>query len=165
MSEFWPHLVGYSFAAFIGDFFVRHIVTELWKGLGATEKPKDPIRPSALHPQLVGFIERFLYVCAIQMGAPEFIGFWLAVKVGGQWNRWSEGTDREGPRNVAGREFFNVFLIGNGLSIAYSIVGAKTIAWLLDSEFRLGIGVPVALCILTSTLWLYVRSKMDSDKA
>jgi hypothetical protein len=109
MIHFWPHIFGYFFAVFISDFFVRHIVSDLWKDLGATKRHKDPIRPSSLHPQIVGLIERFLYVSSILIGVPEFIGIWLAIKVGGQWKRWSEELQLK-VIELLQVEIFNVFL-------------------------------------------------------
>ena len=91
------YLIGFLFAIFVGDFFVKHIVDELWSDIGAVNAPRDPIRPNPFHPRMVGFIERTLYVISIQINSPQFIGVWLAVKVAGQWKRWNGNSPPKDP--------------------------------------------------------------------
>jgi hypothetical protein len=62
----------------------------------------------------LGICERISYTGALLLGVPGWIGVWLAVKVAAQWQRW---TGQE-------RATFNVFLIGNLLSIFFSVLGA-----------------------------------------
>lgn len=63
-------------------------------------------------PAFVGFAEAILYPTALLIGQPEFIGFWLALKVAGQWKEWESGYQ--------GRARFNRFLVGSALSIMVS---------------------------------------------
>ena len=62
----------------------------------------------------LGICERASYTAAILLGAPGWIGVWLAIKVAAQWHRW-QGEERA---------TYNVFLIGNILSIFFGILGA-----------------------------------------
>ena len=62
----------------------------------------------------LGMCERVTYTVSILLGAPTWIGVWLAIKVAAQWNRW-QGEERA---------TYNVFLIGNLLSVLCSLVGA-----------------------------------------
>jgi hypothetical protein len=62
----------------------------------------------------LGVCERASYTAAILLGAPSWIGVWLAIKVAAQWTRW-QGDERA---------TYNVFLIGNILSIIFGFVGA-----------------------------------------
>jgi hypothetical protein len=68
-----------------------------------------------------------------QVGSPEFIGVWLALKVAGQWKNWTESWSIEVDGRtiqVVGREVFNIFLLGNALSVGFAAIGAKLIDWL-----------------------------------
>lgn len=157
MIEYWPYLVCFFYAIIVGDFFVRKVVNELWKEYKGNQNFDQLLRPSVIHPQIVGIIERSLYVSALIMGNPEFIGLWLAVKVAGQWNRWSEGIENNNMEIIPGRAFFNIFLIGNGLSIAFAIIGFQFIAWFYQSKLSAAIIVPILLCLSSWILVLYIR--------
>jgi Na+-driven multidrug efflux pump len=45
----------------------------------------------------------------------------------------------------------NIFLIGSGLSIAYSIVGAQLIGAIDSEKWSIAVGLPVALLLGTFT--------------
>ena len=62
----------------------------------------------------LGIAERSLYFFAFLVGAPSWIGVWLAIKVAVQWHRWPTGE----------RAIYNIFLIGNALSILSALGGA-----------------------------------------
>lgn len=71
--------------------------------------------------ELLGIIERGLYTTSIIMGVPAWIPAWLALKVAARWQRW------QGEERVT----YNVFLIGNGLSVAFGVIGA----WIALGKF------------------------------
>lgn len=73
-------------------------------------KPKPPATLS-IH---LGIIERILYSSAFMLGAPSWVAVWLGVKVAVQWNRW-KGEERA---------TYNVFLIGNAISILFGFIGS-----------------------------------------
>jgi hypothetical protein len=88
-------------------------------------------------PVLVGICENIMYPTALIIDHSEFIGVWFAVKVAGQWVRWTGETDRPKDNKqieVANeaRRRFNRFLVGNSLSImaAFATYGALKI-WVL----------------------------------
>ena len=62
----------------------------------------------------LGIVERGLYTTALLIGAPSWIAVWLALKVAAQWKRWQSDE----------RASYNVFLIGNAISVAFGILGA-----------------------------------------
>lgn len=61
----------------------------------------------------VGMLERFLYTMALLAGQPLWFGVWLALK---GLHRWSSFESHE--------PSYNIFLIGNGLSVAFGVLGA-----------------------------------------
>ena len=71
----------------------------------------------------LGICERVFYTAAILMGMPTWIGVWLGIKVAVHWKRWT-GEDRG---------TYNIFLIGNLLSIAFGWIGA----WIARGYFRI----------------------------
>ncbi len=138
-----PYVIGYLGAVVIAHFPIKFIVDELWKSVGTTSDD----RPHPWHPHLVGILERILYVTFFLLGKPEFIGFWLALKGVGKWRRWSNN-----------RYIFNIFLIGNALSVGYSIVGAKLIDWYSSGEWSFVIVVPISLLLATLFLWCVIKN-------
>jgi len=79
-----------------------------------------------------------MYPTALIIGHGEFIGVWFAIKVAGQWVRWTgEATNTNASESVEianeARRRFNRFLVGNVLSImaAFSTYGALKI-WVLN---------------------------------
>lgn len=73
-------------------------------------KPKPP-GPLSIP---LGILERVLYVAAFILGMPGWVAVWLGVKAAVQWNRW------KGEERVT----YNVFLIGNAISILFGFIGA-----------------------------------------
>lgn len=77
-------------------------------------KDLDSGKPKRTLTIPLGICERTSYTAAILLGVPTWIGVWLAIKVAAQWRRW-QGEERA---------TYNVFLIGNILSIFFGLVGA-----------------------------------------
>jgi hypothetical protein len=131
MYHLFPHFLGYAFAIFIGHYFVYHLVERLWKSIGES----NPKRPGMWLPEIIGHVERPLYVAALSSDASAFIGVWLVLKVAGNWSAWKDGITQEQKdgiiqenKRLEGHTIFNIFVIGNGASIAYAMVGALFIA-------------------------------------
>jgi hypothetical protein len=76
----------------------------------------------------------------------------LALKVAGKWTRWEKGEGK-----VSGRSIYNIFLMGSGLSVAYSTIGAKIITWRHTDKYVEVFSVPIILTAGTIVLWLWVR--------
>lgn len=145
--EVWlAYAIGYAFSVFLGNFFIGRVVDQLWKSVGwtgDTRHNKTNIRPGAWIPPITGFVERVLFTASLQIGKPEFIGIWLAVKVASQWKRWSEEEHRSR---------FQIFLIGNGLSVLYGGVGFKIIEWISSGGWVKALIVAAAVVLMTEGL-------------
>ena len=154
----WTYLLGYLFSVFVGSFvMVRLVVNAMWKGLGwKGDLSEDTIRPYAWHPIAVGCLDSVLYTSAWLANKPEFIGVWLAIKVAGKWDRWTKDGDVNG-KKIHGRTFFNIFLIGSGLTVLYSVIGAKIIGWLTSQMYSMAIIVPVILVMGTLILFIFAQ--------
>lgn len=154
MNEFWWQyfagwrtIVGFAFSIFVGHYFINKIMEDLWVTFPDPEREKG----KALSGSLLGCIERFLYTTSWLVGLPEFIGLWLLIKSVGAWKR-----DKQG---------YNVFLIGNGLSISYGVVGGVFITCPgYYSLIRIVI-YPIFLVLLTIFFlqWLKHSDKKDNE--
>ena len=88
-------------------------------------------------PALLGVCEGVLYPTAFLVGHAEFIGFWLLLKVAGQWPRWGlDSSQQKRPDDDSlheGRRRYYQFLIGNALAV---LAGVGTYAsmkiWVLQ---------------------------------
>ena len=156
------YAIGYLFSVLVGHFFVAMVADQMWQSIGWKPAKSARFRPDAWQPRVLGVIERFLYTSSLLVGKAEFIGFWLAVKVAGQWKRWSEDQESDGV-HVSGRSIYQNFLIGNGLSILFSIVGYKLIEWLPQRKYTEALCVPVSLMALTMIIYFWIR-RSDAEK-
>jgi hypothetical protein len=155
MNMWWPYVIGYLFAIVIAHFPISWVVNRMWESIGWAKDNKERIRPASWQPSILGCVERALYVAFFQLGKPEFISVWLAMKIAGHWKGWSEDREYEGGV-ITGRMVYNIFLIGSALSIGYAVTGAKLVEWCLRQEWSLAIGVPVSLLLATSVLGYWV---------
>jgi hypothetical protein len=95
----------------------------------------EDVKPVYLWPPLlVGSCEAILYPTALLIGKAEFIGVWLALKVAGHWSLWTG--------DYKGRNRFNMFLIGNALSIITAFVFARIIQTMLHDAMS-GVTLPL----------------------
>ncbi len=67
----------------------------------------------------LGIAERALYTTGFLIGLPEIISIWLALKVAVRWSVWNHKNRRN---------TYNLFLIGNALSVLLSYLGASIAA-------------------------------------
>lgn len=149
-------VAGYAFALIIGHWLLAFVIDKLWQKTGASRIILREPSLAARLPQLVGLVERSLYVASFQIGKPEFIAVWLALKVAGQWKRWEETGTADGSE-ISGRLVYNLFLIGSGLSVAFATVGAQLIGYIRDRNWPLVVVVPSALVLGTLVLQLMAR--------
>jgi hypothetical protein len=70
----------------------------------------------------VGFVERILYTLALCIGASQWIGLWIGVKVATRWR--SKSDPAFGPTD-------NIWLLGTSLSILFSCLGALIVGHLM----------------------------------
>ena len=86
---------------------------------GAPPKKKKKGVPTLSVP--LGIVERTIFWIALIAKIHILIGLWLALKVTVKWSRWKE----EKYRGV-----YNIFLIGTGLNLILSFIGA----WIVLGE-------------------------------
>lgn len=106
-------ILGYLFSALIGAIVLWVLIEKL--GWSYLEKHEVPAKEPGLLTLPMGIVERLLFTTAFLVGTPSIIGFWVALKVAVQWDRWS--TKRQ-------RGTYNLFLIGTALSILFGYLGA-----------------------------------------
>ena len=129
-SNWWTYVVGFGFSVFAPLLVrMRNIQDHLFFYLGGTKADQE----SEL-PQLVGILKRLIYTAAMLATAPEVIAAWLVLKVAGSWKGWAEVYETQDGKKINGRLLFQTFLIGTVHSLAYGIVGAKIIQWLIGGH-------------------------------
>jgi hypothetical protein len=149
-------VAGYGYSIVLGHFLIYFLIRSLWRGLGYEHGSENDLGHRE-HPKMVGVLERTLYSAAWQFRRPEFIAVWLALKVAARWNLWSE--DKEvGGRIVSGRSVFNIFLIGNGFSICYGVMGALMSEWMKEGPLARSLVIPGILVVGTLAFWLWARA-------
>jgi hypothetical protein len=89
----------YSFSTIIAQFPISFVVGRMWASVGVKPSNASILRPHAWTSKMVGLVERGLYIFALQIGTPEFIGIWLAIKVAGSWQRWTDGLQLDKKNN------------------------------------------------------------------
>lgn len=97
----------------------------------------------AWHPALVGIIERMLYVFCWAFEQQAFVGVWLSIKTVAGWERWRRD-----------RYVFNIFLIGNALSVSFGTVGG-----MLLNTGRPALPIAVGLLAGTTAVWIWVARR------
>ena len=105
-------VIGFLVSALGGAAVLWVLIDKLaWPYLGRDGIPGKPTRTLTLP---LGICERVSCTAVFLLGVPAWIGVWLAIKVAAQWQRWT-GVERA---------TYNVFLIGNLLSIFFGFIGA-----------------------------------------
>jgi len=149
--EWWALLVGFVGVGWVAHLLVSATSKAMLQNLG------DANHAWAWHPRFIGVIERALYTFSWLVGKPEFAGLWLALKVAGRWSHW-DASDGKCQGQASGRERFNVFLLGNGLSLAFGIVGGITIPWLNSHMWWHAAAATTAGAALAAAVWYAAAS-------
>jgi hypothetical protein len=111
---------GLVFSILFGHYFIKWAKNIFWYCyLTNYEKPKPG--PSAV----TGNVERFLYTCALVVGAWQWVGVWLVMKVAARWTMEKDTDPNLQSANI------HFFLIGSGLSVAFGFLGAWFTLWKL----------------------------------
>jgi hypothetical protein len=109
-------LIAVVYTSVIADAFIK-LTQHLQRMILKRAYPKKKAAPIVpVLPSLLGLVERILYLIAIYIQQPVFIGFWLTLKAASRWEVWTT-KDKD---SIPGRAYFNIFLFGNALSILYS---------------------------------------------
>jgi len=67
--------------------------------------------------EILGLVERLLYMTALMVGASQFVGVWLVVKAAVRWRQVKEDTEYGTGTDI-------IWLTGTGLNLLTAFVGA-----------------------------------------
>ena len=135
MFEALWHFGGYAYGVILASFPIYFISRRMWQmvrdeslrlpssGAGVRPLAQDTFIRFEWQTIAVGMTERVLYIASLQLRRPEFIAIWLTLKTVARSRRWT--TDQ----SVPGRAIYNNFLVGNALSIGFSLVSSAAIDW------------------------------------
>jgi hypothetical protein len=110
-------IIGLSVSAIGGWIVLWFVIEKLAWPYVIGNNPQLGFKSNKKPPSLtipLGIVERVLYTIAVIIGAYEWIAVWLAMKTAVQWDRWTGNL----------RVTYNVFLLGNALSILFGLFGA-----------------------------------------
>jgi len=147
----YAQILGYAFALVVGGIMVKNVVDVMWERLVPGGAKNKQLRPNARQTQALGHVERVLYVALFQAHSGLLVGLWLAIKMIGKWTRWSECGD-EKAQKPSGQAIFNIFLLGNALSILYAFVGFKMVQWVSAGRGARACWAPLVAILLTLAL-------------
>jgi len=170
-SNLFPYVIGLLFATVVGHFPIALLVKRLWLTIGRTEQE---YKRNSWLPMIVGCVERALYVVASIKNdkAPEIIGAWLVLKAASNWSAWKNGlpkdrllrNDRTEDNHISGGSIFDIFMIGNGMSIGYALVGSYLICECRKNVPNVAHLILVPLVLLAATVWLWLITKKHREK-
>ena len=103
----WSALGGLAFNIIILDWW-------LWPCHESKHPEEEHKRTDRIVVRVLGILERILYTFSILMGFPQWIAVWLTLKTASRWPGWKEDKHRK----------YNIFLIGNAVSILFAVIGA-----------------------------------------
>lgn len=132
-NTYFRFLIGIAISSFPGSLFINKCME--WGHAYIKSEYKEPRRKRSnigFAPQIalwLGIVERILYIFALLMGAWSWIAVWLGVKIGANWKKWTQGSNRAG---------LDLFLLGSGLSILVAIL----CAWLIAGKFPVSLKAP-----------------------
>lgn len=110
-------IVGFVFANAIFGYLLYLVIESLWHRY-FVRRPKESDKKTHRQPLLtflVGYVERLMYALAICIGAWQWIGFWIGVKVAIRWRNKDSQPDGSSD---------NIWLLGTSLSLLCSYVCA-----------------------------------------
>ena len=160
-TPWYAPVIGYGFSVFAEAILVKSLVETLWDCIVPQSATNPKNRPQMWQGDALARIEGVLYVALLQLGLGSLIGVWLILKVGGHWKRWIDDGDEQTQR-PDGRSVFNIFLIGNALSVLYAFVGFKLIDWVTERNIERVIWVPLAVIALTLAFWAWIPGQRKS---
>jgi hypothetical protein len=150
--KWYAQLVGYCYPVLLGVLLVKNLVERMWDCVLPDGSKNPALRPDAWQARALSYIEAVLYVAFFQLGHPWFPVAWLALKIAGNWQRWSQ-TGNVNNGIPAGTAIFNVFMIGNAILILHSFVGYKIIVWMGTGRWLRAFWAP--LLIVAFSILLY----------
>lgn len=124
LTEYTPYFIGYFFAVCVGTFSIDLIRRPAMKYLEETQetyKSENRDKLLFLLGDVIGVVERIVYVSAFIADQAAFVAVWLGVKIALSFKRYEE--------RFSGREMYNVFTLGALLSLGYAFIGWKLTEW------------------------------------
>ena len=112
-------LVGYVLGLFGGHLIVSRVVNSNWRKFLPKIKQHHPL------PMIIGYLDRFIYITSILVGAEEFVAVWLVLKMAGEWNQSNDTHDRP---------LYHLFLLGNGLNVVVGALIGFAIKYFLTAQ-------------------------------
>ena len=108
----WHRLV----AIYLGTALISHVVIQpATKWLRRLDRIETAEQWEYIVPVFAGALESMMYVTSWLVGRPEFMAFWVTLKVAGGWTVWNTPSE--------GRRRFQVFLAGNALQVILASLG------------------------------------------
>jgi hypothetical protein len=163
MEKWYAEVIGYGFSL-VGDaILAKNLVETLWKKVAPKADASNEVRRFPWQGEALARIEALLYVAFLEFGLGYLIGVWVSLKVVGQWGRWNGQTSTAGGR-PEGWAVFNVFLIGNALTVFYALVGFALIGMVQANQVVRVVGTIVVVFALTIAFWAWIsgqKSKPD----
>ncbi|MDD5432670.1 MAG: hypothetical protein PHO70_06785 [Candidatus Omnitrophica bacterium] len=173
----WPLIIGYGCTLFIGGFLIKFTLDEIKEKLYFSSFSINETKAYTWYARRVGDIEILLYITSFLINKPEFIAIWLALKVAGRWKSAqleaaaiktreerkavkmlsAENRAVENFELIKSNGVYNIFTIGNGLSIIYGFVGSKIILWLRDFQWGKAMGLFLVTVIGNIVLYILAR--------
>ncbi len=153
--------LGLVYSILIGGQVIEIIMKKLWKPL---RKETPLIRPFGYMAVLMGIVERCIYFFSFNLGYEEFIAIWLALKAAPQLRNWEKGFEVAGYKEISGRVIYNIFLIGNGLSIGFAVMGANLVPLIESGHYLQSVILASYLLGGCVFLWLLIHFLQKRDK-
>lgn len=161
-GTWYSDLVGYGFSLVAEAILVKNLIETMWEKVAPTSEARSSLRVFPWQGEALARVESVLYVMFLQLGLGYLIGLWVAMKVAGQWQRWSDPGD-PGAGRPTGWTVLNVFMIGNALTILYAGVGFKLIGWVEEGRvLRIGATIAVVFA-LTLALWMWIVQRRSHE--
>lgn len=160
------YLFVYLFFTIFAGFIISAIIDAFYKFMFNNAK-ESTVRPGYELSMLSGIIERSVYITSLLLGFPQFVAIWLGLKSAGVWNHWHSPKDLVESNKKAGRSGYMIFLNGTALSLAFSVIGWKTIFWAKMGKFDFILIAIVLLLFccgaLSAVLWYKIKNKPMGD--
>src|SRR6266404_4303853 len=141
----YASVIGYGFSVFAEAILVKSLVETLWDCIAPHSSSNPQNRPPLWQGDALARIEGVLYVALLQLG----LGNWM--------DDGDEQTQRPDGRSV-----FNIFLIGNALTVLYSFVGFKLIGWIEAERVLQVCWVSLSVVALSLAFWAWIPGQRKS---
>ena len=127
----------------LSDLVVNFVIGNIWgrgtpkKYLGTLTDLKD-LKNASWIPRIVGILERIIFTTSFIFGRFELVGFWLVLKVIGNWqsNPTPVSYSKKQKQSKLWRVKENIFLIGTASSLILSLISAFVYFKIIDNKSK-----------------------------